>query len=150
MKTKQLKEQAERILTAIEEIERSLERNLIGAELDLTRPQLRTLISVARNNHCPMSKLGNLTGYPTSALTGIIDRMIIKKLVRRVRDENDRRIVKVEATANGLKLAGQSYRIILSNTRAILQKVDQNEREKIVSLVEKIADSFALKESKRG
>jgi DNA-binding MarR family transcriptional regulator len=90
-----------------------------------------------------MSKLGKLTGYPTSALTGIIDRMIKKRLVRRVRDEHDRRIVKVEATANGLKLARQSYRIILRNTGSILQKVDPDDREKMVSLVEKIAGSFA-------
>jgi len=50
-----------------------------------------------------MSELGRQTGYPTSALTGIVDRMIRKKLVRRIRDDNDRRIVKVTATSSGLK-----------------------------------------------
>jgi DNA-binding MarR family transcriptional regulator len=138
-----LKEQSKRIFEAVDTIERSMEKNMMGAELDLTKPQLRTLLSVARHDYCTMSELSKDTGYPTSALTGIIDRMIKKKLVKRLRDESDRRIVKVTSTPIGAGLASELYKRILRTISTILGKVDQVDRERIILLVEKIAGSFA-------
>jgi len=108
----------------------------------LTLPQLRTLMVVARNEYCTMSELGRLTGYAASALTGIIDRMIKKRLVVRVGDDNDRRIVKVAATRKGIGLAQEHYRKIVKHISAILEKASLSERAKIVNLIEKIAGSF--------
>lgn len=137
-----LKEQAQKIFTAVEAIERSLHKDLNNTDPDLTLPQLRTLMVVARNEYCTMSELGRLTGYAASALTGIIDRMIKKRLVVRVGDDNDRRIVKVAATRKGIGLAQEHYRKIVKHISAILEKASLSERAKIVNLIEKIAGSF--------
>jgi DNA-binding MarR family transcriptional regulator len=137
-----LKIQADRLFTAVEEIEKSLVRDLAGAELDLTKPQLRTLIAISRVKCCTMSELGKLTGYPSSALTGIIDRMLKKRLVKRVRDDDDRRIVKVMATDTGSNLATGFQRKLMRSTSVILEKMGPTDREKMVSLIEKIAAGF--------
>jgi DNA-binding MarR family transcriptional regulator len=142
MDKRYLKIQADRLFTAVEAIEKSLERDLIGAELDLTKPQLRTLMSISRASCCTMSELGKLTGYPTSALTGIIDRMIKKKLVRRVRNEDDRRIVNVVATETGARMAVEFHRKLMRAISVVLEKMEPDDREKMVVLMEKIASGF--------
>jgi DNA-binding MarR family transcriptional regulator len=146
MKKLLLKAQAERLFKAVEGIERSLEHDLIGSEMDLTKPQLRTLMAISRAGCVTMSELGKLTGYPTSALTGIIDRMIKKKLVQRVRDDDDRRIVKVIATPPGAALAAGFQRKLLRSFSVVLGKMELREREKMVSMIEKIARSFVNKD----
>jgi DNA-binding MarR family transcriptional regulator len=142
-----LKIQAERLFAAVEAIEKSLERDLIGTELDLTKPQLRTLMSISRAKRCTMSELGKLTGYPTSALTGIIDRMIKKKLVRRVRNGSDRRIVNVVATETGVSLAGDFHKKLMRCMSVVLEKMEPDDREKMVVLMEKIASGFPNRSS---
>jgi DNA-binding MarR family transcriptional regulator len=137
-----LKTQADRLFTAVEAIEKSLEHDFAGAELDLTKPQLKTLIAVYHAKCCTMSELGKLTGYPTSALTGIIDRMLKKKLVKRVRDNDDRRIVKVTITDTGSSLAAEFHRKLMRCLSVVLEKIGPDEREKMVTLMEKIAAGF--------
>ena len=140
----QMRTQAERIFAAVEKIERAFDKDLSGIEFDLTRPQLKTLISISHNNCCSMSELGRRTGYPTSALTGIIDRMVRKRLVRRVRDNHDRRIVNVITTQNGHDLAREFRRKLLKRTIVVLEKMSDSEREKMISLVERIAAGFEI------
>ncbi len=137
-----LKEQAEKLYAAVEGIERSLEKDLIGPEQNLTKPQLRTLMSISRVKCCTMSELSRLTGYPTSALTGIVDRMMKKKLVRRVRDDNDRRIVKVTATPSGIDMAAGIKRKLIRCFSVILEKMAPVDREMMVLTINKVAAGF--------
>jgi DNA-binding MarR family transcriptional regulator len=137
--------QAERIFSAVSIIERELERDHFRAEFDLTHPQLKIMIMISKCRQCTMSELARLTGYPTSALTGIIDRMIAKKLVGRLRDSGDRRIVHVSLTPSGTKLAARLRRRIIFHTTRVLERIGPTDREQMILLVEKIADSFAEK-----
>jgi DNA-binding MarR family transcriptional regulator len=141
-----LKRQAERLFAAVEKIERSFEHDLIGSALDLTKPQLRTLMAVSHAKFVTMGELGKLTGYPTSALTGIIDRMVRKKLVRRVRGDDDRRVVKVIATPVGTELAANFHRKLMRALSVVLEKMEPDGREKMVSMVEVIARGFVKKD----
>jgi DNA-binding MarR family transcriptional regulator len=147
MENKLIKEQAQRIFAAVGVIERSLEKDLMTVEMDLTIPQVRTLMAIYKNKRCTMSELCKFTGFANSALTGIVDRMIKKKLVQRVRDENDRRIVNVVATKSGLVLADEYARKIMKHASVILEKLDEDERENIVVFVEKIAKSFGIQKT---
>jgi DNA-binding MarR family transcriptional regulator len=140
-----LREQAERVFSAVTVIERSMERDHFRGEFDLTHPQLMTMVMIARCKQCTMSELGRLTGYPTSAMTGIIDRLIGKKLVSRIRDNNDRRIVHVSLTPSGIRMAHRLRDRILTHTTRVLEMVGPSDREKMILLVEKIADAFAKK-----
>ncbi len=142
MTNSSLEKQVQRLLAAIESIERFLQSDPKRIEHDLTKPQLLTLVHVARKKCCTMTELSKLTGYATSACTGIVDRMIKKKLVRRERDEKDRRVVNVLVTDRGTEAASAFYRKVLKNAQSALEKVDEKEREKFVFLFEKIAAEF--------
>lgn len=137
-----LEKQAERLLTIFEAVVRTLRYNPNKTNYDLTKPQMFALIHIVRKKSCTMTELAKLTGYAMSACTGIVDRMIKKKLIKRVTAENDRRIVKVTATDQGVQIATSFYKKVIKNTVAVLEKLDKGEREKLVLLFEKIASGF--------
>lgn len=139
MKNTDLKKQAERLYKALMEIQQPFHRNSINEHMDFTLPQLRTLMAIAASGCCSMGELGKATGYHLSALTGIIDRLSRKKYVIRVRDKNDRRVVKVALTDVGKKLTGGLYKKIIRQTSDILGRIDSASRENLISLIEKIA-----------
>lgn len=70
-------------------------------DIDLTIPQMVTLLTIRDVGSCRMSELADATRQSAGTLTGIVDRLIEDGLVHRVRDNNDRRVVKVELTSAG-------------------------------------------------
>lgn len=61
------------------------------APLGLTRPQMRVLIWVDQRPGISQAKLSELIGTSAMAMTGLLDRMEAKKLIRREEDPTDRR-----------------------------------------------------------
>jgi DNA-binding MarR family transcriptional regulator len=142
MKEIGLKNQSERLYRALTQIQGPLHRDLIKEQLDFTLPQIRSLMAIAEHNRCSMGELGKTTGYHLSALTGIIDRLIRKKLVQRIRDEEDRRVVKVALTATGMTLTKALYAKIIKQTSEALGSIDNQSREKLIALIEKISQNM--------
>ena len=139
MKSESLRSQAARVFVAVETIDRLFPRDLSGNRIDLTLPQLRTLMAMSGNNHRFMGDLARSTGYATSALTGIVDRMIKKGLVVRSRDLEDRRMVRVQLTKSGSRIADECKLQALKCISTALKEIDDSERRKMVYLVEKVA-----------
>lgn len=71
----------------------------------LTHPQFMVLATLTGHQQpCPMRDLIGVTFQDPPTMTGIIDRLVKMKLVRRARSEADRRVVLAEATAEGKEL----------------------------------------------
>jgi DNA-binding MarR family transcriptional regulator len=51
-----------------------------------------------------LSELGRKLSRDGPTITGVVDRMEKKQMVKRVRDDKDRRAIKIVLTAKGLKL----------------------------------------------
>jgi DNA-binding MarR family transcriptional regulator len=72
----------------------------------LTHPQFLTLISLAVHGRpASMRELCEVSFQDGPTMTGIVDRLVKMKFVKRTRDEHDRRVVLVETTADGMQLA---------------------------------------------
>ena len=72
----------------------------------LTPPQFFALSSlVCHKEPCTMRDLTDVTFQDPPTMTGIIDRLVKMKLVKRTRSEIDRRVVLVEPTPAGIELA---------------------------------------------
>ena len=71
----------------------------------LTIPQFYTLLHLShRADECKMSDLARATQQSAASLTGVVDRLLEKRLVARVRPEGDRRQVMVTVTEEGRAL----------------------------------------------
>src|SRR5918911_3241460 len=99
----------ERIEQAIVQIgwlgQRQFMQLLADERFDLTVPQFHTLLHLSYcDDECKMSDLARATHQSAASLTGVVDRLLEKRLVQRVRPEGDRRQVMVMATEHGRAL----------------------------------------------
>jgi DNA-binding MarR family transcriptional regulator len=72
-----------------------------GCLRQISTTQLHVLFLLVNDGPMPMSQLADLLAVSMSNVTGIVERMVEKDLVERLRDDADRRLVKVGATEAG-------------------------------------------------
>ena len=71
----------------------------------VSAPQLHCLLALYEKGHLPPSRIARLIMVKSSTVTGIIDRLEQKDLVKRVRNSPDRRVINIELTVAGKTLA---------------------------------------------
>ena len=64
--------------------------------------EVHTLVAIGTGRPKTMTHVANILGINVSTLTIAINRLVKKGYVKRLRDEKDRRIVKVELTEDGI------------------------------------------------
>jgi DNA-binding MarR family transcriptional regulator len=120
-----------------------VERNMrlpqehVSAMLDLTPPEMRSLMWLSRRGMSAMSDYSEGIGVPLSTATRIVNRLVKKGIVVRRRSDHDRRIVEIdlspEAYEHREKFVAKRQSAILT----VLQPLAGKERETVVSLLEK-------------
>ena len=68
------------------------------SQQDLTFPQAMVLTALGEEGEMPISQLAQCTGSANSTVSGIVDRLERMGLVKRVRSEQDRRVIYVALT----------------------------------------------------
>lgn len=105
-------------------LHRALKRNYDRQlrNFSLTPCQLEVLMALWQEDGILLSELGRKVSRDGPTITGVIDRMVKKMLVKRKRGSRDRRVVRVILTAKGRSMKEQ-----LSVTRrGILEKIASN------------------------
>lgn len=88
-----------------------------GGAAELGGSELFTCTTLGRKRRSTMTELSKECRLALSSMTGVVDRMVAKGLVKRVRDENeDRRKVYVELDKKGEKI----YQILLENEMELI------------------------------
>jgi DNA-binding MarR family transcriptional regulator len=99
---------------AISEIMQSLRRifkaiqdysHEVSNKFGITGPQLWALKTISQNESLSLSDLSERMYLHRSTITGVIDRLEKKGYVTRKRDQVDRRVIYVELTTEGRRLA---------------------------------------------
>jgi DNA-binding MarR family transcriptional regulator len=99
------RKEAFRLWLRLSSCERSIEQRLrshLTEKFDVTLPQFEVLGELERHPEpVAMSQLSIRLNVTSSNLTGVIDRLVRKGLVRRFRSQKDRRVQHIELTAEG-------------------------------------------------
>jgi DNA-binding MarR family transcriptional regulator len=99
---------------AISEIMQSLRRifkaiqdysHEVSIRFGITGPQLWTLKTMSQDRNLSLSELSKRMYLHPSTITGVIDRLEKRGYVSRDRDREDRRVIKVQLTPKGKRLA---------------------------------------------
>ena len=103
-------------------------------------PEMRVLEVLADHPHCIMRELAGHLHSAVSTVTGIVDKLVQKDLVRRERVDDDRRIVRVELSETGHAASLAAMEMHLRFCRELLAGLDNDdERETFLALMGKIA-----------
>ena len=98
----------------------------------LTPPQLMALGALVKHQQpCKMSDLTSVTLHDAPTMTGIIDRLVHMGLVQRSHSQTDRRVVLVQVTPAGLKLARQIQNELLKDSLTVYEILTDEELAEI-------------------
>lgn len=114
----------------------SLIKEQIGS--DLTSDQHYTLRYMYKVGTCTSSELAEVFDVKKSAITAIISRMWEKGLIKRTRDENDRRVVYLSLTDKGNDFFEKAEQRIHTVVESLINQFDSNEIEQFIETYEKL------------
>ncbi len=120
--------------------------------LDLTMAQLKTVMLLCRMERAKNRDLADSLGIAPSAVTPLIDRMIEQKLVRRVDDESDRRIVWIHPTRKAQGIYDELLEMNAQVLGDVIEQIPRSDRKTVNHSIRLLAEAAArvLAKDKQG
>lgn len=131
-----------RILRALRRITRSvaLHSRQLSALSNITAPQLVCLRAIIDQGPMTATAISREVHVSASTVVGILDRLEDKGLIRRERGREDRRIVYVTATQEGIDLASHTPSPLQQKLSESLKALPELEQATITMSLERIVD----------
>lgn len=97
----------------------------------LTTSQFAVLIVLSQEDGQPISDIAKQLAMGKSSLTGLVDRMVDRGLVRRMPSERDGRVINIHLEPEGQELLTRGVRETKHFNAALLDPFDETEQEVI-------------------
>jgi DNA-binding MarR family transcriptional regulator len=108
----------------------------VAARLRINRTDLRCLGVLARAGSVSAGALADATGLTRGAMTTALDRLEAAGYVQRLRDQQDRRSVRLEMTASARQEVGRLYGPMATQGARILQSYTARDLAAILRYLE--------------
>ena len=106
-----------------------------GAALDLSPVQCHVLHLIEPDRPLPMRRLADTLSCDASNVTGLVDRLESRGLVRRAPSPDDRRVKVIQLTPAGTRLRGQMLKQLAGASHP-LAKLSVAQQRTLVTLLE--------------
>jgi len=110
------------------------------AELELSAPQVHTLLAMGHEGPLTMGELARRVAVTEKTTTGLVDRLERDGLVQRLRDDSDRRVVRVKLTARGGRLARRLDAEVLQKLTWLMGRLDAGDRRDLFRIIGKLTE----------
>lgn len=111
------------------------------APLKLTAAQALVLVVLADDPEATAAAMCRTLSHDAGAMTRIVDKLEERGLVRRVREEHDRRSARLELTKEGGSLLAQVRRVQVDVLNRMLRGFTKTEVRTLESLLKRILDN---------
>jgi DNA-binding MarR family transcriptional regulator len=105
---------------------------------DITTTQFVVLLKLCEKDRMTQKELAKDTNYKQSALTLILDKLELKKLINREAKENDRRAYLIVITNEGRKLENKLIVVAKELEKRILEGISNNQKIEFINILDKI------------
>lgn len=106
-------------------------------DVDITPPQFDALQYLRNEENMTIGELSSKMYLACSTVTDLLDRMERNELVKRIKDENDRRIVRIQVLQKGHDLIKMVMETRISYVESILSELDED-------VIDAIDQGFAI------
>jgi DNA-binding MarR family transcriptional regulator/YHS domain-containing protein len=113
-----------------------------GAGRDLPALEQVVLLEVGERGRAMMSELAEACGMALSTMTGLVDRLEKKGHVRRIRSEEDRRVVHAEMTPRGKRAYQERLEGDMRIVIALLDALSPREQAAVARALGKVAGAL--------
>ncbi|MGH8686254.1 MAG: MarR family winged helix-turn-helix transcriptional regulator [Burkholderiales bacterium] len=103
--------------------------------------QCSILIYIAHGRGDRAADIARDYDYDTGSMTRMVARLTAKRLLRRVRDDNDRRVQRLELTAAGRRLAGEVPAVAAKVLNQHLRGFTRAELDQLKVLLQRMLDN---------
>jgi DNA-binding MarR family transcriptional regulator len=104
----------------------------------LSRGESTLLAFLVEHGPATMSEISSLLGLALSSTTGLVDRLVERRLVERARPESDRRTVRVLLTTRGRRELESFTADRIRLARGMLERLEPRERKVLLGLFRKM------------
>jgi MarR family transcriptional regulator, 2-MHQ and catechol-resistance regulon repressor len=111
-------------------------------QFDLTPAQFDVIATLGNTNGLSMGEIGEKTLITKGTLTGVIDRLTQKQLVRREVPEDNRRNVIVQLTPQGQQIFEQSFPSHIAHLKKRFDRLQPTELEALTDLLVQLKQAF--------
>ena len=118
----------------------------LNKKYQVSAAQLNCLLSLYEHGSLPPSQIANHMMVKSSTVTGVVDRLERKGLVIRTRNSPDRRIINIELTEAGKKLAKNAPPPIQQKIIDGLKNLPEKEIKRIVIALTKLSDMLDVQD----
>ena len=122
----------------------------ILAEFDITPPQFSALVTIIHHENLTMGCLCDHLYLASSTVTDLINRMEQGDLVERIRDERDRRVMRLRAKPRGHALLEQVMEARLRYLSEILSSLCEDKQEEIRRSLKCLYERMHDRQTQRG
>jgi DNA-binding MarR family transcriptional regulator len=131
----------------VEELSRFIERlsgrfketeALFASRLDVSDRELALLRTLVADGPMITKELGGRFRVPVSTMTGLVDRMERKGLLRRVPGRRDRRSIELEPTPAGTLALREHTRGIEAIARGMLEALPERDQQALIAIVRRV------------
>lgn len=109
-------------------------------KMKITLPQFAIMDILDREKEANMTDLAKAMSVTTSAMTGVVDRLVRDGYVVRSHDIKDRRIIHIKLTSKGTKTVRTAIEDRKRATIKMFAVITPEEREKYLSILEHIKE----------
>jgi len=108
-----------------------------GLNSDLTPSQIKSIFAFEEEDkEYPIGRLGKNAQVKRSAITNMIDRLERESIAERLRDDEDRRVVKVRLTDKGRKIRREFIQRRRKEVRKIFSKLAEEDKKALLHHLE--------------
>lgn len=125
-------DELDRLLRTVSSIIKRRGRDIL-ADFDITPPQFNALLILRNNGNLTIGELGEKMYLACSTATDLIDRMERNCLVERVRDQNDRRVIRLHVKQKGTEMVEAVMSARLRYLSGVLEQISAEEVETMIS-----------------
>jgi len=131
----------DQVIAALRRIVRAIDlhSHQLVERFGVTGPQLIALKELSRLGTVPVGVLARAVQVSHPTMTGVLDRLERRGLVRRAEDTRDRRRVVVAVTPAGLELLAEAPSPLQERFRSALARIEEWERTQMLATLQRIA-----------
>jgi DNA-binding MarR family transcriptional regulator len=138
----------QRIMTSYNDISKSINpKGLL--KINLTSAQIKLLTCFSDRDAFTMTELSRNLNVTMPTMTAMVDRLVKSAMIKRERDDVDRRVVTVKLTDTGRKMLKKLIRIRREEMEKILMNLNEEEMENYLNSIEMVAQLLVKARKKR-
>ncbi len=110
-----------------------------GEAVSINKQECRVINMVGQYQPLMMREIAERAKLSITNTTGIVDKLVKRKYLRRDRSDEDRRIVRIFLTSEGEKIYAMEIENYRRVSQAILDGLEEPEQQEMLRMMQKVA-----------